>query len=159
MPKLRTLAGWTRDERRRVFRAWWACWLVAVLFRGLGTVRCQRLLQRWRRVGSPAAETEGSLDSRAEAVAWGLKVALRNIPWRVRCLERSLTLEWLLAREGIPASIRIGVRKAGVRAIEAHAWVEVAGQPLDDTTVGEHYLPFEGSLAAGGVEVAIGSGE
>ena len=159
VPKFQTLARVSGDERRLVFRAWWSCWVVAILFRTLGTVRCQRWLQgRNRPSATPDAEASG-LRSRAEAVAWGLKVALRNIPWRVRCLERSLTLEWLLARAGIPSAIRIGVRKAEATAIEAHAWVEVAGEPLDDTTVGEHYLPFEGTLTSRGAEIALGRSE
>ena len=35
----------------------------------------------------------------------------------------------LLAREGIPAAVRIGVRREGV-TIKAHAWVEHENAPV-----------------------------
>src|ERR1700733_2701481 len=39
------------------------------------------------------------------------------------CLEKSLALWFLLGRQGILSSVRIGARKSG-QAFEAHAWVE-----------------------------------
>jgi aryl-alcohol dehydrogenase-like predicted oxidoreductase len=47
------------------------------------------------------------------------------------CLPQALALRWLLAREGMPAMVVIGVRKdAG--ALEAHAWVELDGLALGE---------------------------
>jgi len=39
------------------------------------------------------------------------------------CLAKSLTLWWLLGRQGIPSQLRIGTRKEKEK-FEAHAWVE-----------------------------------
>ncbi|HTQ80695.1 MAG TPA: lasso peptide biosynthesis B2 protein [Thermoanaerobaculia bacterium] len=53
----------------------------------------------------------------------------------VRCLGRSLVLQALLAAQGLSAELQIGVRR-GQEGIEAHAWVEHAGQAwgrLEDT--------------------------
>jgi hypothetical protein len=47
------------------------------------------------------------------------------------CLHRSLTLWWLLRRQGVASELRIGVRKEQGR-FEAHAWVERAGVALND---------------------------
>jgi hypothetical protein len=54
------------------------------------------------------------------------------MPFGGRCLQRSLVLGWLLRRRSIESRLRIGVLK-GTDAIAAHAWVEVAGEPANDT--------------------------
>jgi len=47
------------------------------------------------------------------------------------CLARSLALCWMLNRRGIPAEIRIGVKKSWDRIL-AHAWIEVLGEPIGE---------------------------
>lgn len=47
------------------------------------------------------------------------------------CLAQSIVLAYLLARQGVPVQLRIGVRK-DERGFEAHAWVEAAGLGLND---------------------------
>lgn len=67
----------------------------------------------------------------------------------VTCLARSLTLQLLLQRQGIPGELRIGVRPSGPDDEEGpgtllfHAWIEVAGTPVNDgADVGERYATF-----------------
>ena len=65
------------------------------------------------------------------------------------CLTRSLYLQWLLARRGVPTDLRIGVQLSDGQLL-AHAWVEYAGHPLNDAPdVAERYAPFERPLTAG----------
>jgi hypothetical protein len=65
------------------------------------------------------------------------------------CLTRSLYLQWLLRRRGVPTDLRIGVQLADGQLL-AHAWVEYAGHPLNDAPdVIDHYAPFERPLPAG----------
>jgi hypothetical protein len=65
------------------------------------------------------------------------------------CLTRSLYLQWLLLRRGVPTDLRIGVQLADGQLL-AHAWVEYAGHPLNDAPdVAERYTPFERPLAVG----------
>ena len=69
------------------------------------------------------------------------------------CLEQSLALWWLLARQGIASSVRIGARKT-VQKFEAHAWVECDGLALNEPE-GEqkHYTAFDqGFPILGGVK-------
>src|SRR6202051_3234532 len=47
------------------------------------------------------------------------------------CLEQSLALWWLLGRQGISTSVRIGTRK-NEEKFEAHAWVEWVGVALNE---------------------------
>ena len=48
------------------------------------------------------------------------------------CLDRSLTLHWILNRRGVPAKLRIGVGKFQ-EGFQAHAWVEVCNELLGET--------------------------
>ena len=52
-------------------------------------------------------------------------------PCRANCLKQSLALWWLLRLTGIESALRIGVRKGPV-GVEAHAWIECRGPPLND---------------------------
>jgi Transglutaminase-like superfamily len=58
------------------------------------------------------------------------------------CLEQSLTLWWLLGRQGIASSVRIGTRKTE-KKFEAHAWVECDGVALNEPEhAHKHYAAF-----------------
>jgi hypothetical protein len=58
------------------------------------------------------------------------------------CLTRSLYLWWLLRRRGIDSQLRIGVRLTD-GALDAHAWVEHAGIPINDRQdVSTDFAPF-----------------
>ena len=59
------------------------------------------------------------------------------------CLTRSLALNWMLARHGYAAQLRIGVRQAGA-AVDAHAWIEYGGAVLADGGCSTSaYMPLE----------------
>ncbi|MBC7236965.1 MAG: lasso peptide biosynthesis B2 protein [Chloroflexi bacterium] len=60
-------------------------------------------------------------------IAWAVSVARRYVP-RATCLTQALAVEALLCRRGYIPSVRFGVRKKEGALIEAHAWVECAGQ-------------------------------
>ncbi|MDE3135183.1 MAG: lasso peptide biosynthesis B2 protein [Acidobacteriota bacterium] len=63
------------------------------------------------------------------------------------CLARSVVLACLLERQGIPAQMRIGVRK-GENRFEAHAWVEAAGVSLNEgQDIGDRYAAFDRDFA------------
>lgn len=49
---------------------------------------------------------------------------------RLDCLPRSLAIYVLLRRQGVPATLRIGVKRF---PFAAHAWVECLGEVLDDS--------------------------
>jgi Transglutaminase-like superfamily len=87
--------------------------------------------------GSAATQPEIEL---ARAIGRWQAAAARHLPLKTNCLERSLTLWWQLRRRGIAANLRIGGRKEDGR-FEAHAWVEVGGVVLDDSSGG--FEPFD----------------
>lgn len=67
---------------------------------------------------------------------------------RPTCLEKSLALWWLLGRQGIASSLRIGTRKAAGQ-FEAHAWVEQNGAALNELDEPhQHYAAFDAAFPA-----------
>ena len=61
-----------------------------------------------------------------------------------RCLGRSLVLWFLLRRRGIDAELVIGAAMPRGGELPAHAWVEVAGEPVNDTSdVRERFGAFD----------------
>lgn len=58
-------------------------------------------------------------------------------PVRGKCLSRSLATYGVLRRYGVHSTIHIGVRKE-IDKLAAHAWVEVDGLPVNDSTTVKH---------------------
>jgi len=108
-----------------------------------GFRRLQAWLARWVRPASPvAAAPEAGQWPQAWGTARMVQIAARYSLIRLNCLPTSLALWWLLRRQGIGADLRIGVtpRSGG---LEAHAWVELQGVPLNDQDdVHERFAPF-----------------
>ncbi|MEX1254794.1 MAG: lasso peptide biosynthesis B2 protein [Dehalococcoidia bacterium] len=98
------------------------------------------LLGRWVQ-GTLGAPSGGRADrTEAARLAWIDDAVANRWPFGGRCLQRSLVLIWLLRRRGIEGQMRIGVLKGSDR-MAAHAWVEVAGEPVNDTP--SHCAAFE----------------
>lgn len=52
-----------------------------------------------------------------------LDVAARRTPGRTTCLARAVAARWLLAGQGVEASVHIGVARRR-QALAAHAWLQ-----------------------------------
>lgn len=61
-----------------------------------------------------------------------LQLAVRIGLYGGNCLSRSLTLWWLLRRQGLTCDLRIGARQQAGQ-FQAHAWVEYQGYTLNET--------------------------
>ncbi|MGH9383052.1 MAG: lasso peptide biosynthesis B2 protein [Vicinamibacterales bacterium] len=71
--------------------------------------------------------------------------ALRERPLRGNCLSESITLWLLLRRSGHDCFLRIGARRS-TTGLEAHAWVEMDGVPLNDLAdISQQFPPFPAS--------------
>jgi hypothetical protein len=78
-----------------------------------------------------------------QATARIVGLAARRGLYGGKCLEQSLVLHWLLRRQGIDARILFGARKEDEQ-MQAHAWVEVNGESLDENTdTHRQFSPFE----------------
>jgi hypothetical protein len=69
-----------------------------------------------------------SLETTAR-VCWAVQEACVWYVKRVYCLQRSSATAWMLRRGGVPAELVIGYRPV---PLDSHAWVEVAGQVVND---------------------------
>jgi hypothetical protein len=80
---------------------------------------------------------EGRATAEAVAIVAGRRLV------GARCLGRSLVLWFLLRRQGIDADLLIGTAGAEGGRLPAHAWVQVAGVPVNDVAdVGERFGSF-----------------
>lgn len=80
--------------------------------------------------GTPV-DVDNETREAARAIARMVAIASARAPFRVTCLHRTLVLRRLLRARGVPCALRLGVRSWD-GAFEAHAWVELAGVPLND---------------------------
>ncbi len=137
------------EERELLIRALFLLPLTAAALRLLGFRRWQAALARLAGAPTPLGDARAnSLLENAQLAARMVHAASENGFRRASCLEQSLVLQWLLSRQGIPAQLRIGVRKQQ-QHFEAHAWVESGGAVLNDgDDAHRHYTPFDGSIAA-----------
>ncbi|HLJ02533.1 MAG TPA: lasso peptide biosynthesis B2 protein [Solirubrobacteraceae bacterium] len=76
----------------------------------------------------PAENDSAEVDGRRLARA--VVRTLEPLPLDSRCLMRSLVLLRVLASRGVIGKLVIAVRPEEQDRLNAHAWVEVAGQPL-----------------------------
>lgn len=126
---LRRVFGLSPRDWVDASRAEWH--LVASAVR-LRTAPTGSLMRRWG-VDRDAVATTGLNSLRAREVGHWVRRVARYGPVRAACLTRSLAICRFLAAEGIHgAIIRIGVRPSGAR-LEAHAWVEYAGEIIGDS--------------------------
>ncbi|SIT58171.1 hypothetical protein BQ8794_50273 [Mesorhizobium prunaredense] len=75
-----------------------------------------------------------------ERLAWLVNAMANRHVKRMTCLERALTLQSLLAKQGCHASLRFGVRK-GDATVEAHAWLE--GVPGLSDPLSSDFIPLK----------------
>ncbi|MEX1135091.1 MAG: lasso peptide biosynthesis B2 protein [Acidimicrobiia bacterium] len=125
-------------ERLLVVYAAWLLTVISIRLRlfGFGGLRA-RLSSVSSRSGQPLEDSPVRLTELVSKVA-------KRLPWKANCLERSLTLAWLLRRRGHAPSLRIGVRRATGELL-FHAWIELDGLVLNDAPdVADNFTPFSG---------------
>jgi hypothetical protein len=91
--------------------------------------------------GGPACVSSDR--ERIQLTARMVNTAVRHAWPSATCLEKSITLWWLLKRHGISCEVRIGARKIGGK-FEAHAWVEHGDVALNEPQQEHrHYATFD----------------
>jgi hypothetical protein len=137
------------EDRRLILRATWVMPLTRIGLRLFGFWRWKELIERFLLSTRfprplPASAENQSVLRTVRAVR---SVELHGLT-DPNCLERSMTLWWMLRREGIEGELHIGARKQD-GSFKAHAWVELRGQVLnDDVEVYRHYARFDAPIAA-----------
>ncbi len=135
-----------RTARRLFLRALVLLPLISISLRWRGFRKTKASLQHF--LSGPYGSQNPETQARAALTAQMVRAAAHHGIGDPACLEVSLALWWLLAREGIASDLRVGVRKDRER-FEAHAWVECGGLELNDPeTKHPHYLAFDAALAS-----------
>jgi hypothetical protein len=126
-----SLARWralSSRQKRQLVLLTLALPATGALIRVLGFKRtanvCDRIAGR-RPVRKPTADEINA----AEDLATLAGIAGRRGPVSASCLRQALVVRAWLRRRGLDAQLKIGVKKNG-DAMDAHAWVELAGIPL-----------------------------
>lgn len=115
-----------------------------IAFRTLGFPRVFLLVDRWgqRRIDVGSLTQQRSA---VRAVLEGVRTATRYYyRRRLDCLPRALAIFILLRSRGVPATLRIGVKRY---PFGAHAWVECLGEVLDEATDEWRHEPYVPILA------------
>lgn len=134
--RLRQFLALPAEDRRRLLRA--GLWLPLAHFglRRLGLRSCLQAMG----LEDAGAGRRDAFDARQYERAcrceWSVALASRHGLVAGTCLSRSLAVMRLLAREGLVAGrLRLGVGLEN-GALGAHAWVEFAGLPLGQGSLG-----------------------
>src|SRR6266550_6382521 len=145
--RLRRFSALERPAQELFLRAVVLPPLVALSLRWRGFRATQAALERFLSTANPGPAA--ALASKvAAATAHMVNAADRHGLVHPSCLAKSLTLWWLLGRQGIPSHLRIGIRKEK-ETFEAHAWVERDGTALNEPDEPHHhYAAFDVSLCA-----------
>jgi len=145
--RLRRFSALERPARSLFLRATILLPLVALSLRWRGFRATQATLQR--SLLNDNQEREAALVSKSAAmIAHMVNAADRHGLVHPSCLAKSLTLWWLLARQGISSHLRIGIRKKEEK-FEAHAWVERDGIALNEPDEHHyHYAAFDAAFSS-----------
>ncbi len=137
------------EERALILDAMILLLLTRIGLRVFGFRRWRELIEQFSlRTRPPRVEEPALMLEMAGRTVRAVRAVELHGPARPNCLERSMTLWWLLQRDGIGGALHIGARKNGSR-LEAHAWVELGGQVLNDSTdVHNLYARFDAPIAA-----------
>ncbi|MEM7482288.1 MAG: lasso peptide biosynthesis B2 protein [Acidobacteriota bacterium] len=133
--RLETALTMSRRQWAVLIRAWFVLTVISISLRCVPLPTLRNFLRR-------CSPLEGSPAMSGAEVRRLVTRAGRLHPARVVCLQRSLCLEYLLRRQGTLADFRLGVRRSG-DSIEAHAWVELNGEPLGEQSAPSSFRCLE----------------
>jgi len=145
--RFRRFSALERPARSLFLRAIVLLPLVALSLRWRGFRATQAALQRF--LANDNQQTDAALVRKVVPVtARMVNAADRHGLVHPSCLAKSLTLWWLLGRQGISSCLRIGIRRKEER-FEAHAWVERDGTALNEPDEHHHhYAAFDAAFSS-----------
>jgi hypothetical protein len=145
--KLRRFNALERPAQKLFLRALALLPLVSLSLKLRGLQATQAALQKILPKPLPE-QNPGDEKERAALTAHMVNAADRHGLIHPSCLAKSLTLRWLLARQGITSHLRIGIRKE-LESFEAHAWVEREGAALNEPEEHHHhYAAFDAAFSS-----------
>lgn len=138
MRRLRQFLAFTPSDRILLVRAGV---LLGVIRLGLSLLPFQILPCLLRKVSTAPGVLHEADRAAPDRIAWAVTVASQYVP-KATCLAQALAAQVLLARQGYPACLRIGVTKSEEGRLEAHAWVESQGKIVIGGSALGRYTPL-----------------
>jgi hypothetical protein len=146
LESLRRFSALERPAQKLFLRAMAMLPLVSLTLRLVGFRATRAALQKTLPLPFPQLDS-GFMNKGVALIAHMVHAADRHGLVHPSCLAKSLTLWWLLGRQGITSRLRIGIRKENGK-LEAHAWVEREGIALNEPEEHHrHYAAFDAALA------------
>ena len=147
LESLRRFSALERPVQTLFLRALVMLPLVGLSLKVRGFEATRSTLRKTLSHGMPQTDSN-SLNKQITSAADMVNAADRHGLVHPSCLVKSLTLWWLLGRQGITSQLRVGIRKGG-GSLEAHAWVEREGMALNEPEEHHHhYAAFDAALAS-----------
>ena len=145
--RLRRFSALERSAQSLFLRAIVLLPLVSLSLRWRGFRETQAVLERFLSTTNPE-QNFAEASKRVALIAHTVNVADRHGLVHCSCLAKSLTLWWLLGRQGIASELRIGIRKDNEK-LEAHAWIERDGAALNEPEEHHrHYAAFDAAFSS-----------
>jgi hypothetical protein len=120
---------------------------IAISLRLRGFKKTTEALQKKLRFVSPQLLRDDRAAGTVQTTCRMVRAGAHYGMVRPTCLVESLTLWYLLQKQNIPASLRIGVRKVSEK-FEAHAWVEYDSAALSQSEEKHHhYAAFDSGFS------------
>jgi hypothetical protein len=121
------------ELRKFSSRTWRERGFFAEAYMLLGVMRCAMLLLPFQRIaeimglrqGIAGADNAFARSVNSAHIGWAIQAAALRTPWESACLVQALTGVVMLGRQGIDATLYLGVAKdeSGLEAMSAHAWL------------------------------------
>lgn len=136
---------WT--ERRLLVQLLFGLPLLTLGLQWMGLKRLQATLLKWFPADQhPPQVSLQNVERQAHRITAIIQLAACSGRYGANCLPRSLMLWTLLRHYGIQSNLRIGVRKVAGQ-LQAHAWVEYQGMPLNDrANIQQEFAPFNTNI-------------
>lgn len=110
----------------------------------IGLARVRRVLRRLPPGDAPPAADIALI---VEHTRLRMRLVKIRLPWCGNCLSRSLAIWFLLRRQRIDSALRIGAMMKD-SGLEAHAWVEFDGKPVNaGPKMLQRYITFDEDFA------------
>lgn len=125
MTKLEKFSSLSAADRLLLVRAIVLLLLIRLSLSFFSFRRVQSLVSRLMRSHGRAARFPT-----VDRITWAVRAIGRHSPISFTCLPRALATKILLSRAGHDSTLQVGVTRDDAGKLEAHAWVEAAGEVI-----------------------------
>lgn len=68
-------------------------------------------------------EESSERERKAKHISWAVQTMSRYTPWKSNCLAQAIAAKFMLQRRQIKSTLYLGLARANVNDLEAHAWL------------------------------------